>query len=74
LYKIQGVSASNPVELTENRAHLAPGTGTPDSSGNNLRLAHICRMKCGVPTRGALQFGGGNKMRPGEQRTEDAES
>ena len=26
------------------RAHLATATGTPDSSGSNLRLAHICRM------------------------------
>jgi len=25
--------------------HLATATGTPDSSGSNLRLAHICRMK-----------------------------
>ena len=26
------------------RAHLASATGTPDSSGSDLRLAHICRM------------------------------
>jgi len=26
------------------RAHLATATGTPDSSGSNLRLAHICRL------------------------------
>jgi len=24
--------------------HLASATGTPDSSGSNMRLAHICRM------------------------------
>src|SRR6266849_4235375 len=24
--------------------HLATATGTPDSSGSNLRLAHSCRM------------------------------
>jgi len=44
-------------------AHLAIATGTPDSSGSNLRLAHICRVKWSVPTRGALQFGGGNNRR-----------
>ena len=27
--------------------HLATATGTPDSSGSNLRLALICRMNAG---------------------------
>jgi len=26
------------------RAHLVTATGTPDSSGSDLRLGHICRM------------------------------
>ena len=26
------------------RVHLVTATGTPDSSGSNLRLTHICRM------------------------------
>jgi len=34
-------------------AHLATATGTPDSSGSNLRLAHICRMNATFRSVGA---------------------
>ena len=44
--------------------HLATATGTPDSSGGNLRMAHTCRMNAVFQLGGALQFGGGNRMRP----------
>jgi len=31
--------------------HLATATGTPDSSGSNLRLAHICCMNAAFRLR-----------------------
>src|SRR5882672_4278792 len=35
------------IQITRGRSggvHLATATGTPDSSGSNLRMAHTCRM------------------------------
>ena len=49
---------------------LATATGTPDSSGSNLRLAHICRMNAAFRLGARCKFGGGNEMRPRQVRQE----